>query len=102
MSSLGMVLPWVAIGIVSAGVHLWMLRSAVERITPLEPGRAKTRLATSMPLRLLVVAPLLVCAARAGLWPCLGLVIGNVVCRWLWLWYVFGRQCLPIRCQKQG
>ncbi len=97
-----LVLLWTLIGVALAGVHLWMLRCALQRVEPLEPSRAGVRLAASMPLRLLAVAPILALAARAGLWACLGLVAGSLAGRWLGVWYLRGRLPLPIRCHKQG
>ena len=105
MSSLGvvpLVLLWVLIGAALAGMHLWMLRRALDRADPADPARAGTRVATGMPLRLLAVAPILALAARAGLWACLGLVGGSLAGRWLGVWYLRGRRALPIRCFKQG
>jgi len=97
-----LVLLWMLIGVALAGIHLWMLRCALQRVEPLEPSRAGVRLATGMPLRLLAVAPILALAARAGLGACLGLVAGSLAGRWLGVWYLRGRLSLPIRCQKQG
>ena len=105
MSSLGVapvLLLWALIGAALAVMHLWMLRRALDRVDPAVPARAGARVATGMPLRLLAVAPILMFAARAGLWACLGLVAGNLVGRWLGLVCLRGRSSLPIRCYRQG
>jgi hypothetical protein len=93
---------WALIGATLAGVHLWMLWHALARADPLDPARAGTRVATTMPLRLLALAPVLVMAARTGLWACVGLVAGSLVGRWLLVRYLRDRWSLPIRCHKQG
>lgn len=106
MRSLGhaapVVLLWVPIGAALAALHLWLLWRALAKAELLGPARAGTRLATTMPLRMLLAAPILACAARAGLWACLGLVAGSLICRWITVWWMRVRPAGSIRCHTQG
>jgi len=91
---------WLPIGAALAGVHLWMLWRALSRADSLDPSRAGTRVAITMPLRLAALAPVLVIAAHAGLWACVGLVGGGLAGRWLLIRYLRDRRSFRIRCHK--
>jgi len=93
---------WVLVGVALAAVHLWMLRRALDRAKPLSPTRAATRLAVTMPVRLLALSPVLLIAARAGLWACVGLVAGGVAGRWFLVRCLQGHRALLVRGRKQG
>ena len=105
MSSLGPVvilLLWVCIGVAMGAGHLWMLWRALARIDTEDFRRARVRVAGSLPLRLLVVAPLLYLAVRTGFWACLGLVLGSLATR-VWALYQVGRHDrLPLPWRRQG
>ena len=68
-------------------VHLWLVERALRSAAHLAPAKAGKRVARGLPLRLLVLAPILVLAVRTGLWACLGWVLGAWVGRWVALWY---------------
>ena len=77
-----MVWLWIAVGVALSGVHLAMLWAALSRAANKPAQQAGYSIVKGLPLRLLVLTPMLVLAARSGLWACLGLVIGSVAGRW--------------------
>lgn len=93
---------WALAGVALAGAHLLMLRRALNRAEPLGATRAGSRLAATMPIRLLALSPVLLIAARAGLWACVWLVAGSLTGRWLFVRRLQGQRALLMRGHKQG
>lgn len=76
----------VILGLVMGGLasasHLLLLRHALARATGEDGDRARRIILRGLPLRLLITTPFLVVAATAGLFSCVGLVIGLGLGRW--------------------
>ncbi|MFH1086004.1 MAG: hypothetical protein V1772_09610 [Chloroflexota bacterium] len=74
---------WAGVGALMSLAHLWLLRRGLERAASLPADKASTHVLRGLPLRLLVWVPALWGAAVSGLAPCLGVVLGSLVGRWL-------------------
>lgn len=83
MIILGKALIWILAGIGLAWLHLVLLRRAIDRVMGLSAHQAKKRLVRGLPLRLLVLCPVMVLSAKAGLLACAGLIVGLLLGRWL-------------------
>ena len=77
------VLPWLLIGVGTCLLHAFLVQRALARVTGLAPTDAGRRMRKGLPLRLLVVAPFLLVAARTGLSACVGWTAGSLLGRWL-------------------
>ncbi len=77
------VLCWTPVGLLTALLHSWLIRRAIDRVVDLPPADAGQRMARGVPLRLLVLLPILAIVARQGLAACVGFVVGFVVGRWV-------------------
>ena len=73
---------WIPIGMVLSGIHLAMIGFALSRAATKPAEQAGRMIVQGLPLRLLILTPILILAAQSGLWACLGLVIGSVAGRW--------------------
>ncbi len=73
---------WIAVGVAFSGIHLAMIGFALNRAASKPAEQAGRMIVQGLPLRLLVLTPILILAAQNGLWACLGLVIGSVGGRW--------------------
>lgn len=74
---------WVLAGLGAAGVHLLLLRVALNRVGDATSYEAARRITWGLPLRLLALTPFLLGAAKSGLLACGGLVVGLLLGRWL-------------------
>lgn len=73
---------WLVVGATAGAAHILLLRRAVVSVHAAEDAHeAVRRVLSRFPLRLLVVAPALLVAARSGLWACLALVCGLLIGR---------------------
>ncbi len=79
----GEILGWLLLGMGCGVLHLWWLRRDLERIGRNPPAGADMRIVGGFVVRLVVLAPVLYCAARNGLAACLAWVLGALVTRWL-------------------
>ena len=73
---------WIPMGVVLSGMHLAMIGFALSRAATKPAEQAGRMIVQGLPLRLLILTPILILAAQSGLWACLGLVIGSVAGRW--------------------
>jgi hypothetical protein len=73
---------WIIVGVLLSGVHMAMIGSALSRAATKPAEEAGRIIVRGLPLRLLILTPILILAAQNGLWACLGLVIGSVAGRW--------------------
>ena len=77
---------WLAIGLAGAWIHARMLQRALERTRGASGSQAKRLITKGLALRLLLFAPVLIVAARAGLVPTccwlLGHWVGRTVISW--------------------
>ena len=87
MSHAAQILCGLGTGLAGACLHLWLLHLSLRRVSQMTPKQAGARIARSVPLRLVALAPLLVVVARAGLLACGTYVIGSLLGRWLVGWY---------------
>jgi hypothetical protein len=74
---------WIAVGVLLSGIHMAMIGFALSRAAAKPAEQAGRMVVQGLPLRLLVLTPILVLAAQSGLWACLGLVTGSVAGRWI-------------------
>lgn len=81
MTALGRALLWVLPGIGLAWLHLVLLRRAIDRVAGLSPYEAKKRVVRGLPVRLLVLCPVMALSVRAGLFASAGLVVGLLLGR---------------------
>jgi hypothetical protein len=73
---------WIVGGVLLSGIHMAMIGFALSRAATKPAEEAGRIIARGLPLRLLILTPILILAAQSGLWACLGLVIGSVAGRW--------------------
>jgi hypothetical protein len=73
---------WLAMGVLLSGMHMAMIGFALSRVATKPAEEAGRMIVRGLPLRLLVLTPLLILAVQSGLWACLGLVTGSVAGRW--------------------
>ena len=71
-----------AIGLVGALLHLWLLRRSLERASGMLPDAAGRAMARGVPARLLILSPLLFAVAKIGGMACFGFVAGFLLGRW--------------------
>ena len=81
---------WVFMGGLAALFHLLLLRYALAHAVNADPVDAGKQIMMGMPLRLLVISPVMLLAARAGLVACGGLVLG----------FLFGRGLILTRRRR--
>jgi len=89
-------LPWLLAGLATCLVHYLLLWLALARVRELSPGQAGRRMRRGLPLRLLVLAPILLVVARSGLVACAGWVVGSLLGRWLATWRHWRREDWPV------
>ena len=73
---------WPAMGVLLSGIHMAMIGFALRRAATKPAEQAGRIIMWGLPLRLLVLTPILILAVQSGLWACLGLVIGSLAGRW--------------------
>lgn len=81
MSSLEFLL-WVLIGAVASWLHVTLLRWTLNRLRASEARKAARLVTAGMPVRLLLLSPVLLLAARSGIYSSVGLIIGFSAGRW--------------------
>jgi len=69
-------IPWLLIGLASSALHMALLRRSLNAVWGKRARVASRRVASGLPLRLLVLSPVLCLAARSGLAACIGFVAG--------------------------
>ncbi len=82
---------WFCLGAGASVLHLWLLWAALNRVTEADAERAGRYIVRSLPLRLLLMTPILILAARAGLAACASLISGLLSMRWV-VCYLFERR----------
>ena len=93
---------WLLVGVGVACLHMLLLGRAVEGLAQVEARHAARRVMMGLPLRLLVVAPFLLMAARQGAIACGALMLGWLIARWFACCLVLRHQRLGNTLSRQG
>lgn len=72
---------WILIGFGATCLHLTLLRRSLAGVGRLDPSDARRRITRGLPLRLLVLSPIMLLAARSGLGACTSLIAGFLLGR---------------------
>jgi len=92
MSQSSQVLVGLLLGLMASAAHLTLLHRAVFQPLGARPVNPSRRIVRGFPIRLLVVSPILLVAARLGIYACVGLLVSWLVGRFLLFWlYCAGR-----------